>query len=177
MLVFLGTISDDPVGTVKRLMTGLEYHVQKDVREPEYGWCNVNIGRVRDLKRPTPIMTTLFQAVHVLPTCLNIPSRWKNILILPHIFQLSMPMEHLKANLMTLLTDVKSKVPPTKQKQVIWRLCVSCAPGIEKFELDLFDLLGIKQVDAPPPTVIEPVKRKTNDDDDDEADVKVANRQ
>jgi hypothetical protein len=88
-----------------------------------------------------------------------------------------MPLEHLKANLMTLLKDLISKVPPPRQKHVIWRLCVSCAPGIEKFELDLFDLLGIKQVDAPPPTEIEPVKRKTNDEDDDEAEVKVASRQ
>lgn len=47
MLGILGTINDDPVGTVKRLMTGLEYTVQKDIRESEYGWCNVNIGRVR----------------------------------------------------------------------------------------------------------------------------------
>lgn len=46
MLGILGTINDDPVRTVKRLMTGLEYTVQKDIREPEYGWCNVNIGRV-----------------------------------------------------------------------------------------------------------------------------------
>lgn len=84
-------------------------------------------------------------------------------------------MEHLKANLMTLLKDLMSKVPSLKQKQVIWRLHVSSAPGIEKFELDLFDLLGIKQVDSPPPTVIEPVERKS--DDDDEADVKVASRQ
>jgi hypothetical protein len=87
-----------------------------------------------------------------------------------------MPMEDLKANLMTLLTDLKKKVPPTKQKDVIWRLQVSCAPGIEKFELDLFNLLGIKQADSPPPTANEPVKRK-NDDDDDDAEVRVASRQ
>jgi hypothetical protein len=88
-----------------------------------------------------------------------------------------MPVEHLKANLMTLIKDVTSKVPPARQKHVIWRLCVSCAPGIEKFELDLYDLLGIKQVDAPPPTQIEPVTRKTNDEEDDGAEVKVASRQ
>lgn len=82
-------------------------------------------------------------------------------------------MEHLKANLMTLLADLKSKAPPPRQKHVIWRLSVSSAPGVEKFELDLFDLLGIK-IDSPS-TKVEPVKREAEDED--KADIKVASRQ
>jgi hypothetical protein len=103
-------------------MNGLEYVVEKDDREPEYGWFTINIGKV----------------------CLNCGRKKQlyNFLFL----KLDMPVEQLKANMMALVDDVRGKVPAKKRDEFIWRLTVSSPPGFENFKLDLLELLGYEEM-------------------------------
>ncbi|CAB3362117.1 Hypothetical predicted protein [Cloeon dipterum] len=119
-----GSITDDVLDATRKFMYGIEYEVEKDDREPEFGWLECSIGK------------------------------------------LDMPVEQLKANMMALIQDLNSKSPPKKNEPLIWRLYLLCPPGFEKFKLDLFDILGIKERGVVKEEVEEKAAPKSEDDDE-----------